>query len=33
MYIPIKTQAHEKKNNDFIFCLFWYAHYQNPYNL
>jgi hypothetical protein len=22
-----------KKNDDFIFCLFWYAQQQNPYNL
>jgi hypothetical protein len=24
---------HTKKNDDFIFCLFWYAKQQNPYNL
>jgi hypothetical protein len=24
---------HNKKNDDFIFCLFWYAQQQNPYNL
>jgi hypothetical protein len=24
---------HTKKNDDFIFCLFWYAQQQNLYNL
>jgi hypothetical protein len=24
---------HNKTNDDFIFCLFWYAQQQNPYNL
>jgi hypothetical protein len=28
----IKAHAYEK-NYDFIFCLFWYAQQQNPYNL
>jgi hypothetical protein len=29
----IKTQAYEKKHDDFIFCFFWYAQQQNQYNL
>jgi hypothetical protein len=23
---------HTKKNDDFIFCFFWYAQQQSPYN-
>jgi hypothetical protein len=29
----IKAQACTKKKDDFIFCLFWLAQQQNPYNL
>jgi hypothetical protein len=30
---PDQGPSITKKNDDFMFCLFWYAQQQNPYNL